>query len=123
MTTETLKDLLREEANRVFSRYTSPNWDGYDAEPATQQQYHDLLQLIEWLPEGIKKPEVIALPTGELALEWFEDRRKNVILLLEGRKLDYAALVGDDKTHGKEELEAEPSASKEILLQYFRSSQ
>ena len=122
MPTETLKDLLQQDATRVFSECTSPDWDGYGAMAVTPRHYDDLLRLINWLPEGIEKPEVVAQPDGCLALDWWRDRKYTFTLLLKKERLIYAALVGDYKNYGREAVEADPSVSKSILLQYFKSN-
>ncbi|MDO8656642.1 MAG: hypothetical protein Q7K45_05365 [Nanoarchaeota archaeon] len=122
MTKDKLKDILRKEAEQLpLQEWASSGWDGYGAAPVTQQHYKDLLQLIEWLPESIDKPEIVAHPTGELALEWFKDRRKVYTILLKDREVIYAALIGDYKNYGREALETDSSISKNILLQYFKS--
>src|SRR5262249_34608357 len=58
-----------------FSRYGTPNWDGYGADPITLETIRAARKFLKMLPKGLGNPEIAPGSDGIIALEWlFEER-------------------------------------------------
>ena len=98
------KQPLLNELFQVYQECSEENWDGYDAQPISQEVYLEAGKLIRLLPSHIKKPEIMPEPTGEIALEWYLGKRFTFVISVGGNNLiTYAGLFGStSKTHGTE---------------------
>ena len=115
------RDSLLDEVEEIIRTCSNEGWDGYDAEPISRESGFRVAQLIELLPEGIQMPNVVAEPTGDIALEWLRGNEKHFTLSITGPQLVYAGIFGgSDKRYGEKRfLQELPSATLEILTSYF----
>ena len=80
-----------------------PNWDGYGAEPVSNDVYGFAYRFLEALPLGTPAPSVGAEPDGQLTLEWYKAPRRTLSVSVSGEgDLHYAALIGLSKAYGTE---------------------
>jgi hypothetical protein len=91
--------------NEVFENYSIPNWDGYDANPITEDAYLEAERLVRALPmnPGFPMPEIIAEPTGDISFEWYKGKRQVFVMSVSGKnEIIYSGLFGVNKIHGIE---------------------
>lgn len=88
----------------VFNNHSTPNWDGYGAEPIFAIAYDDAVAFINALPTSIPLPEILPEPDGSIGLEWDNGANKTFTVLLNGKGLiTYAGILGKcNKAHGTE---------------------
>jgi hypothetical protein len=92
-----------DELHLVFEECQNRNWDGYQAEPVTDETYHMALQFLKALPLGSPSPSIGAEPDGHLTLEWYRSPRRTISLSVSPEGvLHYAALLGGNKAYGSE---------------------
>jgi len=98
------KQPLLNELFQIYQECSVNNWDGYDAQPISNEAYLEAEKLIRLLPPNIKKPEFIPEPTGEIAFEWYQGKRFIFVISVGGNNLiTYAGLFGNtSKIHGTE---------------------
>ncbi len=101
------RQLLRE-IEEVFADCSTPNWDGYGADPVDVMTYATAVEFLMLLPMGIPAPEISVDPDGDIAFEWSRDR-DTIFSVSVGsqRMLVYAARFGWATTHGTEPFEGE----------------
>jgi hypothetical protein len=81
------------------------NWDGYGAMPIDKESYYESRRFVKYLPSFLPNPEVTIEPDGEIAFEWFNDKRRIFSVSIGGNgELTYAGLFGYNKAHGTEFL-------------------
>src|ERR1700677_349982 len=61
---------LKEEIKETYSSRTSLGWDGYDAEPITEESVKNASLFIDALPEDLINPEIIPGSDGFINFEW-----------------------------------------------------
>lgn len=90
--------------NEVYESCREEGWDGYDAEPVTEDALVEAARLLFLLPSSIPMPAVSPEPTGEIVLEWYKDRYHVFAASVGGESIiTYAGLFGpDSKSHGTE---------------------
>lgn len=110
------KEVLRE-LNEVYEGTSSPDWDGYEAEPVTEDNYQAAITFLKALPEDFPAPEIAADPDGEISLEWYTDKTKTFSVSIGRDTLTYAGLLGPEQPHGTEPFKGE---IPEVILQYIR---
>jgi hypothetical protein len=92
-------------------------WDGYGADPVSQEVFGHAYRFVESLPLGTQPPVVTAEPDGDLAFEWYVSPRRTLSVSVspEG-DLHYSALFGLNKTCGTEVFLGEaPNAILELI--------
>jgi hypothetical protein len=101
----------------TFERCSEANWDGYGAEPVTQDSYRNAYLLLEALPAGYPMPVASAEPDGQLTLEWYRSPMHTLSVSVSATgELHYAALIGPAKAYGTEFLfGCLPKALSDIL--------
>jgi hypothetical protein len=94
-----------------------PNWDGYGAQPVSEQLYHFGRRLLEALPLGTPAPSIGAEPDGHLTIEWYRSPRRTLsVSISPDGDLHYAALLGDSKAYGTEPFFGEaPKAIVDLI--------
>lgn len=99
-----VKDYLYKDIFRVYQECIEKNWDGYDAEAVNENVFFESIKFIDSMPDDIQMPEVIPEPTGEIAFEWYKDRKHIFVTSLSGEGIiSYAGLFGaKNKSHGTE---------------------
>ena len=87
---------------RNFEERRVANWDGYGAEPVSEEAYRIAYRFLEALPIGTPAPAIGAEPDGHVTLEWYRSPRRTLSVSVspEG-ELHYAALLpGPKKEYG-----------------------
>jgi hypothetical protein len=104
----------------VLEETELPNWDGYGAKPVSMDTFAKALAFLDVLPSTFPRPEISALPDGEIAFEWrFGPRRLLTLAINESGRLTYAALTGRGYLHGTEYL---LDALPRQIIDAFRST-
>jgi hypothetical protein len=97
---------LRETLTSLFAVYKEclvVDWDGYGAAAISADAYEEAKKIIILLPSTIRMPEIVAEPSGEIALEWRRGRGQIFVMSVSGRhKINYAGLFSGNKIHGSE---------------------
>ncbi len=92
-----------EELLKTFEECREPNWDGYGAQPVSEETYRLALQFLQSLPIGMAAPSVGAEPDGHLTVEWYRTPRRTLsVSITSDGELHFAALLGSAKTYGTE---------------------
>ncbi len=96
-----------EELLKTCEECRDPNWDGYGAQPVSEETYHLALQFLQSLPSGMAVPSVGAEPDGHLTVEWYRSPRRTLSVSIgcDG-ELYYAALLGTERVCGTETFRA-----------------
>lgn len=95
---ETVESLME-----IYKECSQANWDGYSANPLSENSVLEALKFIDLIPSYFPMPQVIAEPSGEIGLEWFEDKRLIFVISFSGKNMiSYAGIFGSNKTHGTE---------------------
>lgn len=98
MDAKSVFDELFQVANDCRNR----NWDGYDAEPLSDDAYKQAYFFIESLPVGTPAPTIGAEPDGDVTLEWHRSPRRTLsVSISPDGYIHYAALLpGLEKHYG-----------------------
>lgn len=99
---------LEEQLYDVFRHCAQPGWDGYDAEPVSQEAYANAYRFLEGLPLDFPMPSISAEPDGQVTFEWYSSPRRTLSVSLspEG-EIHYAVLLGATKSCGTEPFSGE----------------
>ena len=97
---------------------SSPNWDGYGAEPVLYDTYLAAFAFLESLPLGSPAPSVGAEPDGHITLEWYHSPRQVLSVSVSAdSELNYAALLpGPRRASGKEQFVGDVPATILALI-------
>jgi len=100
---EVLKELCA-----VAQECGTRNWDGYGAEPVSEDAYKLARRFLEALPPGTPGPSIGAEPDGHMTMEWHRSPHHTLSVSVspEG-DLHYSALVGPNKAYGTEAFSGE----------------
>lgn len=86
-----------------FEECREANWDGYDADPVTEETYQFAAQILRALPLATAMPDIGAEADGHLTMEWYRSPRRTLSLSISSKgELHYAALIGGSKAYGTE---------------------
>ena len=88
----------------VAEERSAPNWDGYGAEPVSEEAYRLAYRFLEALPLGTPAPTVGAESDGHVTLEWYRSPRwtLSVSVSPEGELHYSALLLGPSTAYGTE---------------------
>lgn len=101
-----------EDLRLVFEECREPNWDGYQAEPITEDTYQMAGRFLKALPLGTSMPAIGAEADGHLTMEWYRSPRRTISVSISPEsELHYAALMGSSKAYGSEPFFGEVSES------------
>lgn len=94
---------LFDELFETFEECREPNWDGYGAQPVSDETYRLAYEFLTALPLDTPAPSVGAEPDGHLTVEWYRspERTLSVSISADG-DLHFAALLGLTKAYGTE---------------------
>lgn len=91
----------RSSLEEVYEECSKENWDGYDAQPLTEDAYNEVWNFLDMIPSTLSMPEIVPEPNGAIALEWSKGRRSIFTISLSGNNIiNYAGLFGVDQTYG-----------------------
>jgi len=90
------KRSLYKDIYRIYRECSEPDWDGYDAIPVSGSTFSKAQELVKLLPINLPLPEAMPEPTGEIAFEWYRDK-KHVFVASVGDEnvISYAGLFGN----------------------------
>lgn len=88
---------------QTFEECHEPNWDGYGAQPVSDETYRLAYEFLAALPPGTPVPSLGAEPDGHITAEWHRspERTLSVSISADG-DLHFAALLGLTKAYGTE---------------------
>jgi|GEM_PF-385555 uncharacterized protein (TIGR04255 family) len=114
---------LFDELATVWEECRHPNWDGYGAQPVSQDTLRHAYVLIESLPLGCPAPSIGAEPEGELTLEWYRSPRRALsVSVTPYGELYFAALLGPNRFYGTEAHFGEiPERILDLISQVYRA--
>jgi len=118
------RESLRHELADIVEKCSFAGWDGYDAEPVSDESKIAALQLIEVLPEFILAPDVTPLPSGEIAFEWRVGQEIDFTISVSGVSVVYAGVFGGScKKYGEERFfDALHRSIQSIVAEYLPST-
>jgi hypothetical protein len=92
-----------EELFEIVNQCNVPDWDGYGAEPVSNEAFLKAYFFLEAMPLGMQPPSIGAEPDGQITLEWYKSTRRTLSISVspEG-DLHYSALIGTNKAYGTE---------------------
>ncbi len=101
------RDKLVEEVNAIYSECSSPDWDGYGAEPISEMSYRNTLKfvnlLFDELPDKLINVDPGADPDGACNLYFYSDQKNILSISISiDSKLDYAGFHKGEKFLGSE---------------------
>lgn len=92
-----------EELSQVFEDCREPNWDGYGAQPVSDETYHLAVEFLKALRFGTAVPSIGAEPDGHLTVEWYRSPQRTLSVSISPHgELHFAALLGLAKAYGTE---------------------
>jgi len=84
------------------------DWDGHGAAPADPYSYHLAKEILSQLPDRIPTPEITVDPDGELSFEWYNSKKRLIILSVGGDDaLNYVGVIGRNREKGVEYFDGE----------------
>jgi hypothetical protein len=90
-----------EELDELVSEFGREDWDGYGAKAIDLRAVKRAERFLELLPEDLKPPDLMAMPNGDVGLDWdFAPMRTITVLIGAGSRLAYAAIDGDEEWSG-----------------------
>lgn len=93
------------EMQEVLAETSSPNWNGYGAEPVSQESFEKAKYFISMLPAWTPVPAVSASPSGQIMLEWYRAPKQILSVSVSPiGQLHFSALVGNEESYGVREL-------------------
>jgi hypothetical protein len=97
---------LEESLDRLVEVYveaSEPNWDGYGADPLTEQSLRNAAIFLCTLPSGLPTPDISADAQGEFHFEWFSNPYRTFSVSIGSKGVaSYAGLFGTSRTRGLE---------------------
>jgi hypothetical protein len=98
------KEPLYQDLYRIYRECSASDWDNYGATPISEQAFFEATKLLDLLPFDLPLPEVLPEPTGEIAFEWYKEKKHVFVLSVGGKNIiSYAGLFGRySKTYGTE---------------------
>ena len=93
------------------------NWDGYGAAALSPSAVARTIALLRKFPSNLALPEISAMPTGEVSLDWdFGSRRTLTALVGDQSRLIWALIDGDEEVSGSASVFGEfPESLAEAL--------
>lgn len=116
-----IENTIHEELAGVWETCREADWDGFGAEPITEDALRNAYLFLESLPWGLTMPSIGAEPDGQVTLEWHKSawRTLSVSVTPDG-DLHYAALIGPNKSYGTEAFFGEaPAAIIELIRRIY----
>lgn len=115
-----LRQKLKDEILDVYSERRIAGWDGYNADPITNEFCGAAIKFVDLLPQCIAEPDVVAEPTGRIGFEWVVGRYKRLSISAANSSIEYAMIIGSRKRFGEEPFFDEiPNEIEKLLLDHF----
>ncbi|MBW2059957.1 MAG: hypothetical protein JRI95_00175 [Deltaproteobacteria bacterium] len=101
-TTKLPLDRMIEALQEIREEASEPNWDGYDAEPISDNTYYQAREmLLYWISSYTLLPELSPEPDGGIGFEWYKKNKQVFVISVDGsNEVTYAGIFGLEKEHG-----------------------
>jgi hypothetical protein len=87
----------------IYRKCSEPDWDGYKAKTVSQDSFKEALKFSQLIPSYVTRPDIMVEPSGEIAFEWYKNKRMIFVIGFNGKNMiSYAGIFGSNKTHGTE---------------------
>lgn len=98
------RSFAKSEMERIAFECQSPNWDGYGADPVSQEAKRQAQRLVDMLPFSFSPPEPVPDPDGDMSLHWdFGPGHMFTVSVSANGMLNFAGLLGEGRErHGVE---------------------
>lgn len=118
------KGILAGEISEIVQNCSVHGWDGNDAEPVSLDAAQSAIEIVKYLPEGMRLPAVVPEPDGDIAFEWCTDDQRRFSLSTSGATLVYAGIFGGlSRQYGEERFFGKiPRTILEILARHFAAA-
>ena len=94
-----------DELGEVYLEAVEPGWDGYGAQPISEQVLENAVAFLCALPPDLPMPEVSADAQGDIHFEWSVNSYRTLsVSISPAGLLSYAGLFGPSRTRGLELL-------------------
>jgi hypothetical protein len=94
-----------DELGEVYLEGLEPGWDGYGAQPVSEEVLENAVTFLCRLPQDLPMPDVSADAQGEIHFEWFSNPHRTLsVSISPAGVLSYAGLFGPNRTRGLELL-------------------
>lgn len=116
------KRSLHDDIAELKTECAEEGWDGYGADPLSDEAEFRAHYLIDIAPDSIRPPTIVPSPEGEISLEWHNDRNRSLsVTPLGDHLLIYAAILGLEQTRfGREPYsDSWPSSLLTLLREFF----
>jgi flagellar hook-length control protein FliK len=114
---------LNQQLMDMQSRNNKSGWDGYQANPISQQTMFAAMIFLTLLPDYIEMPDIVPEPTGEIGFLWEKGEDITLLISISPETIVFVELSGSSKSHGERKFPRElPSNIKKTLFDYFRIS-
>lgn len=81
------------------------DWDGHEARAINPGSHARALAFLSALPTTVPLPDTTVDPEGDVLLEWYLQPRRVLTLTIDPDGIiSYAALIGRNKVHGREQF-------------------
>lgn len=70
-----------------YIKYSVSDWDGYNAQPISQEAYFEASKLLRILPNSFPMPDILAEPEGGIGLEWYKDKGFSFLVSINGKNI------------------------------------
>jgi len=98
---ESLHGQVVREFEDLFLDCREANWDGYDAEPVSNEAFVRADNFLRECLKSFPPPSPSVIPSGSLTFEWVvSHNRRFMVSVGKGDKISYAGLSGSDTLHG-----------------------
>lgn len=92
---------LSAEFSELLVEHSTPDWNGYRADPISPEAASAACQLMAHLPGDIPSPSLGAVPEGLVTFEWYRGPKHIVSVIANTNyTVDYAIRRGDEILHG-----------------------
>ncbi len=95
-----------EELSQIRYECSTPNWDGYESNPITNDTYKIASYIIELIADNyvnLPFPEIIPEPDGDIGFEWNDEDGQTFVFSIDANcMINYAGIFGLRKVHGTE---------------------
>jgi hypothetical protein len=96
-----MESVIHEQLPDVWDECSQRGWDGYGANPISEDTYLLAKRFLRSLPLGVPTPSIGAEPDGCITVEWRPARRRTLsVSVSPDGDLYYAALLGPEKVSG-----------------------
>ncbi len=112
---------LKNEAADLFFDCSQQGWDGYNAQPISNESVNCVHHLIDILPRNIGFPDLVPEPSGEIGLQWRKGNEKMIVIKLARRRIIFSViLASDEKYSGQKQFIGQiPVHLEKILSIHF----